>query len=144
MAVTTEESTNNTNGTNGRKDMEIMFKDESYAVMGACFDVYNQLGAGFLEPVYQESLAIELTLRQIPFKPQVPLDLRYKGRRLEQKYIADFLVYGAIVLEIKALAGITGVHRGQVLNYLKATGYRLGLLVNFGSSPRVEYERILL
>jgi GxxExxY protein len=124
--------------------MEIIFKEESYRIMGACFEVYKEMGCGFLEAVYQECLEIELADQGIPFQPQAELALRYKGRSLKQKYIPDFIFFEKIVLEIKAVSALADEHRAQVHNYLKATGYRLGLLVNFGHYPKVEWERIVL
>ena len=123
--------------------MEIIYKEESYAIIGACFEVYNEMGCGFVEPVYQECLEMELDLRVIPFRPQAELELSYKGRRLEQKYKPDFICFGKIILEIKAVSQLADEHRAQVHNYLKATGYKLGLLVNFGHYPKLEYERIV-
>lgn len=122
---------------------EIIYKDESYAIIGACFEVYNDKGCGFLEPVYQECLEIELGLRNLPFVPQAELQLTYKGRILKKTYQPDFACFGKIILEIKAVSALTDEHRAQVHNYLKATGYRLGLLVNFGSQGELEYERIV-
>jgi GxxExxY protein len=122
---------------------EIVYKEEAYAVIGACFEVYNGMGCGFLEAVYQECLDIELGLREIPFVPQAELQLSYKGRILKQHYYPDFLCFGTIVVEIKAVSELTDEHRSQVHNYLKATGYRLGLLVNFGHKSKLEYERII-
>ncbi len=122
---------------------EIVFKEESYAIMGACFEVYREMGAGFLEPVYQECLAIELAIRQIPFQPQEELPLAYKGKPLKKKYRPDFILYDKIILEIKAVTELADKHRAQVHNYLKATGYKLGLLVNFSHYPKLEYERIV-
>ena len=124
--------------------VEILFKDESYQIMGACFEVYKDKGAGFLEPVYQECLEIELKLMGIPFKAKSELELHYKGRLLKQKYIPDFKCYDKIMVELKAVKSLTDEHRAQVHNYLKATGLRLGLLVNFGHYPKIEYERIVL
>lgn len=123
--------------------MDILYKEESYAVMGACFEVYRELGSGFLEAVYQESLKIEFGLRDIPHVTQPKLELAYKGRRLGQHYQPDFLCYGCIVAEIKAASSLADGFRAQVHNYLKATGHRLGLLVNFGHHPKLEYERIV-
>jgi GxxExxY protein len=122
---------------------EVVYKEESYAIMGACFEVYNEMGCGFVEPVYQECLEIELPSRKIPFQPQVELLLNYKARTLQQRYRPDFICYDKIVLEIKAVSGLCDEHRAQVHNYLKATGMRLGLLVNFGRHPKLEYERIV-
>jgi GxxExxY protein len=124
--------------------MELLFKDESYAIIGACFEVYKEKGNGFVEPVYQECLELELTAQKIQFTAQGALRLTYKGTELKQRYIPDFLCYDKIILEIKAVKQLTDEHRAQVLNYLKATGLRLGLLVNFGHYPKVEYERIIL
>ena len=123
---------------------EIIYKDESYAIMGACFEVYKEMGCGFLEPVYQECLEKELMIRKLPFRPQMELNLRYKMESLNQKYKPDFICYEKIILEIKALKALNDEHRAQVHNYLKATSYKLGLLVNFGHFPKVEYERIVL
>jgi GxxExxY protein len=122
---------------------EIIFKEEAYAIIGACFEVYNDKGCGFLEAVYQECLEIELGLRQIAFLPQAELQLSYKGRPLTQHYYPDFLCFGKIVVEIKAVSELANEHRAQVHNYLKATGFRLGLLVNFGHKSKLENERIV-
>ena len=122
----------------------LLFKEESYLIQGAVFEVYREMGCGFLEPVFQECLELEFELRGIPFVPQQELKLSYKGKRLRQTYKPDFICYGQIIVEIKALCQITGEHRAQVLNYLKATGYQLGLLVNFGSHPKATVERLVL
>jgi GxxExxY protein len=124
--------------------MEVVYREESYRVMGACFEVYREMGCGFLEPVYQECLEMEFALQGPPFTPQAELMLRYKGRPLKQKYAPDFLLFDKIVLEIKAVKELAQEHHAQVHNYLKATGYRLGLLVNFGSYPKVESKCIVL
>jgi GxxExxY protein len=123
--------------------MEIIFKDECYAILGACFEVYNQMECGFVEPVYQECLGIELAERSIPYQPKAELQLTYKGRKLDQKYIPDFICFDKIIIELKAVSDSANEHRAQVHNYLKATGYRLGLLVNFGQCPKLQYERIV-
>lgn len=122
---------------------EIIFKEESYRIMGACFEVYKELGCGFLEAVYQECLCMEFESQAIPFRPQVELGLQYKGRPLRQTFIPDFVCWEKIIVEIKALPEITDLHRAQLHNYLKATNYKLGLLVNFGHYPKVEWERIV-
>jgi len=111
--------------------------------MRACFEVYKEVGAGFLEAVYQECLEIEFDLQCIPARPQPTLALTYKGRRLQKEYAADFICFDKIILELKAVADLDDIHRAQVHNYLKTTGYRLGLLVNFGYYPKVQYERIV-
>ena len=106
-------------------------------------EVHRELGKGFLEAVYQECLEIELALRGIPFQPQAELRLTYKGRTLKQRYYPDFLCFDKIVLEIKAVSELADEHRAQVHNYLKATGLRLALLVNFGQQGKLQYERII-
>ena len=123
---------------------DILFKEESYRIMGACFEVYKEMGCGFLEAVYQECLEIELASQGILFRPQADLALRYKDKVLKQVYIPDFVCWEKIILEIKAVKELAPEHRAQVHNYLHATGYKLGLLVNFGHYPKVEYERIVL
>jgi GxxExxY protein len=122
---------------------ELILKEEAYAIIGACFEVYNDKGCGFLEAVYQECLEIELELRGIPFRPQAELQLSYKGRILRHHYYPDFLCYEQVVVEIKAVSELADDHRAQVHNYLKATGFRLGLFVNFGHKGKLEYERIV-
>lgn len=122
---------------------EILNKDEAYRIVGACFEVYNEMGCGFVEPVYQECLEMEFMSRSLPFHPQRELGLIYKGRTLEQKYKPDFICFEKIIVEIKAVRELCDEHRAQVHNYLKATGYKLGLLVNFGHYPKVENERIV-
>lgn len=117
---------------------------DTYGILGACFEVYNEKGCGFTEEVYQECLEIELELRGIPFVAQMELPLTYKGRRLKRKFKPDFLCYERVLLEIKAVSKLVDEHRAQVLNYLNATGFPVGLLVNFGHFPKVEYERVVL
>jgi GxxExxY protein len=124
--------------------MDVLFKDESYQIMGACFEVYTEKGCGFVEAVYQECLEIELDLRSIPFKAQPQLQLSYKNHPLKQKFIPDFLLFDKVVVELKAVKELNDEHRAQVFNYLKATGFRLGLLINFGHFPKVQFERIVL
>ena len=123
--------------------MALLFEEETYKVLGACFEVYKEKGCGFLEGVYQECLEIEFGLQVIPFQPQAELELSYKGRRLTQRYIPDFICFGKIIVEIKAVSALADEHRAQLHNYLKATGHRVGLLVNFGHHPKVEYERVI-
>lgn len=123
--------------------MEILYKEESYAIVGACFDVYNELGNGFLEAVYQEALSLELQSRKIPFVEQPKLEISYKGNRLTKYYEPDFVVHSKIIIEIKATKAIDDVHRAQLHNYLKATSFKLGLLVNFGDPKNLIHERIV-
>jgi len=123
---------------------KLLFEDESYAIRGAVFEVYREIGCGFLEAVYQECLETELAERNIPFEAQKELPLTYKGKPLTQIYKADLVCYGQIVLELKATKTITAEHRAQTINYLKAANIRLGLLINFGSHPKATIERLIL
>ncbi len=125
-------------------DDKILYKEECYAIQGAIFEVYREMGCGFLEAVYQECLAKEFLLRQIPFVAQTELSLWYKGDKLQQTYKPDFICYDKIIVELKAVKDIADEHRAQVFNYLKATQNRLGLLVNFGHYPKATIERIIL
>ncbi len=122
----------------------LIYEDESYAIRGAIFEVYHQLGTGFLESVYQESLERELLIRSIPFVPQPQLDLYYKGEKLNQFYKPDFICFDSIIVELKDLSTLANEHQAQVLNYLKAGQMKLGFLVNFGSSPKVTIHRFVL
>ncbi len=124
--------------------VDLLFKDEVYAINGAMFEVYKTLGPGFLEPVYQEALAVEFTLRGIPFDREKPLELFYKDVLLEKKYVPDFICFGQIIVELKVLPKITNIEVAQLINYLKITKLRLGLLANFRSSPHLEWKRIVL
>lgn len=121
----------------------ILYKDEAYQVLGACFEVYKDKGSGFAEPVYQECLEIELLARGIPFTARELLRLEYKGQPLKKRYRPDFVCFGLIIIEIKAVSRLTDEHRSQLHNYLKATGLKLGLLANFGHYPLLEHERII-
>jgi GxxExxY protein len=123
--------------------MDIVYKDESYRILGACFEVYKEVGCGVLEAAYQECLELELVSLGIPFRAQSELGLMYKGRELKQKYMRDFICFDKIIIEIKAVSELTDNHRAQLHNYLKATGHKLGLLINFGHFPKLEYERIV-
>ena len=122
---------------------EILLKDESYRIMGAMFEVYREMGCGFLEPVYQECVELEMADQQIPFVAQAELKLRYKHHQLKSKYVPDAICYNQIVVELKACKDITDQHRAQVHNYLKASGHRLGIIINFGHHPKLQYERIV-
>jgi len=122
----------------------ILYKDECYQIQGAVFEVYREMGCGFLEAVYQECLERELKLRNIPFVAQSTLQLNYKGEALTQIYKPDLICFDSIVIELKAVSAICGEHQAQVLNYLKGTGMRLGLLVNFGCYPKATVDRLVL
>jgi GxxExxY protein len=123
--------------------LELIYKDESYAIIGACFAVYKEKGCGFLEPVYHECLEIEFELQQIPFLSKLSQTLQYRGRTLLQTFTPDFICYDKIIVEIKAAFALADEHRAQLLNYLSATRCELGLLVNFGHYPKIEYERLI-
>jgi GxxExxY protein len=120
---------------------KLLFKDEVYAIQGAVFEVYRLMGCGFLEAVYQECLEKELRFRDIPFVAQQDLKIFYKDDLLAQTYKADMICYGQILLELKAVKAIAPEHQAQMLNYLKATGLRIGLIINFGHFPKAEIER---
>lgn len=116
-------------------------KEQSYAINGAAMHVYNVLGYGFLESVYQEALEIEFLKRGISYEREKELKIYYEGKAMRQTYRADFVCYNNIIVELKAVAHLDDVHRSQIYNYLKATGYKLGLLYNFGHYDGLEYER---
>jgi GxxExxY protein len=120
---------------------DLVLPQESYEIIGACMEVHNQMGSGFLEAVYHECLFIEFEERRIPFVSQAELPLFFKKRRLKQTFSPDFICFNQIVLEIKAVSNLVDKHRSQVINYLHATERHLGLLVNFGAHPKLEYER---
>ena len=123
---------------------ELLYKDEAYAIQGAIYEVYREMGAGFLESVYQECLEKELGRQNIPFRSQEELSLNYKGENLEQSYKPDLICFDKIIVELKAVKEIAPVHQAQTLNYLKATDMRLGLLVNFGAYPKATIQRFVL
>lgn len=130
-------TTNNTNETN------IILKEESYLIMGCLFEVYNSLGSGFLESVYQEALEKEFIHRKIPYQREKNIRIFYKDEPLSQFYKADFICFDKIVLELKAVSVLAKEHEAQLHNYLKATQLNLGLLINFGKHPKVEVKRIV-
>lgn len=126
------------------KHEKLLYRDEVYTVQGAIFDVYREMGCGFLEAVYQECLEREFQTREIPYKSQKELLLSYKGKPLEQRYKPDFICFDIIIVELKAVTELGKEHKAQLFNYLRASGLRLGLLVNFGHHPKVQIERIIL
>ena len=122
----------------------IVYRQESYEIIGAAFDVYNKLGHGFLEAVYQEAFEIELKKREIPYEREKEIKIYYDGQELKQTYKADFVCYDKIIVELKAVSELDESHHAQVYNYLHATGYKLGILLNFGCSDGLEKDRIVL
>ena len=122
------------------EEKELILKDETYAVVGAAIEVHRELGPGFLEAVYQAALKLEFVSRKIPFETEKTLAIHYKGQNLGLNYRADVICYGQIIVELKALDRLSGKEESQVLNYLKATGLRVGLLINFGN-PKLEIKR---
>ena len=124
--------------------MEILYRQESYDVVGAAMEVYREKGHGFVEPVYQDCLEIELRHRGMAFTSQQEITLTYRGEILRHRYVPDLVCHGKIIVELKAVKDLADEHRAQVLNYLRATGQRLGLLLNFGHHPGLQWERIVL
>jgi GxxExxY protein len=120
---------------------EILFKELSYVVVGAAMEVHRLLGAGFLETVYRSALEYELTLRGIPFDKEVHLPVHYKGQLIGE-YVADFVIDGKIIIELKAVAEISDAHRAQAINYLAATGFELAIILNFGGM-KLQQERLV-
>lgn len=126
------------------KTSSYLLQNETYTIIGAAMEVYYKLGNGFAEPVYQEALEIELNLRGVPFVPQKRLMIDYKDHILRKGYRADFFCYEQVVVEIKAISCLTAVDWSQVMNYLKASSLHVGLLFNFGTTPRPEFKRIVI
>ena len=125
------------------KMKELILKEEVYAIVGAAIEVHRNLGPGFLEAVYQEAMEIELSARGIPFDAQKPIQVRYKGQILNKQYVADLVCFDLIIVELKALNRLSGNEQAQVLNYLKATGFKVGVLINFGSHGKLEWKRFV-
>ena len=121
---------------------DLLYERESYLIRGSCFEVYKEMGPGFLEAVYQECLEKGFSRQSIPFVPQKKLALNYKGEQLSQTYAPDFICFDKIIIEIKGTRQLAPQHKAQLLNYLKATGLKLGLLVNFGHYPKIQIERL--
>jgi len=123
---------------------EFLYKDEGYEILGACFEVYKEKGYGFVEPVYQECLAMELSMRGISFQSQPEIPITYKRMPLKKRFVPDFICYSKIIMVIKAVSTLADEHRAQLLNYLKATGYKVVYLMNFAHYPRIQHERFVL
>lgn len=121
----------------------VLFKEECFQIIGACMAVHSELGCGFLEAVYQEALEIELKKKSIPYNREEKLNFYYKDHLLHKQYIADFICYDKIILELKAVKQMEDIHHAQILNYLKATNKKLGLLINFGANS-LQYNRFVL
>jgi len=123
--------------------VELLLKEEVYAVVGAAMEVYNELGPGFLEAVYHEAMEIEAELRSIPYQSHAKLRITYKGRYLKKEYEADMMTHNQLLIEFKALDRLSSKEEAQLLNYLKVTGYRVGLLINFGHPSKLEWKRLV-
>ena len=118
----------------------LILKDEVYLIVGAAMEVSNELGNGFLEAVYQEALGMEFTQRRVPYTAQQRIRISYKNTTLKKEYIADYVCFGQVIVEIKAIRAVTRIEEAQLLNYLKATGFPVGVLINFGT-PKMEWKR---
>ncbi len=125
-------------------DGDFFCKEETYQLIGAAFEVYNELTCAYNEPLYQEAYERELGLQKIPYEAQPLLKVSYKGEFLTKEFFADIIAFGKVVVELKALEKLTSREEAQLLNYLKAAKLRVGLLINFGSHPKLEYKRIVL
>ena len=125
------------------KNKIVIYQEESYAIQGVVFEVYREMGCGFLEAVYQECLELEFKSKGIPFTPKKELQLLYKNQFLNKKYVPDFVCYDKIIVEIKTVKEILPEHQAQIFNYLKATNFKLGILVNFGAFPKAKILRIV-
>ena len=124
-------------------ETDLIFGKEVYEIIGAAIEVHKILGHGFLEAIYQEALEYELSDRKIPFSSQIELKVKYKDRYLQKTYIADIIAYDKIIIELKALTNLSGKEEAQLINYLKATGFKVGLLINFGSPNKLEWKRFV-
>ena len=121
--------------------VDLILKDEVYAVVGAAMEVQRVLGRGFLEGVYQDAMQLELNARGVPFEAEKPIDVEYKGQCLTHRYYADLVCFGQVIVELKALSRLSGNEEAQVLNYLKATDFKVGVLINFGRPGKLEWKR---
>ena len=123
---------------------DLLYEEETYKIIGACFEVYKRMGCGFLEAVYQECLEIEFDYQKIPYVAQEVLKLKYRDIILKKEYKPDFICYDKIMVEIKTASNLVDEHRAIILNYLNFSNLKVGLLVNFGHYPKLEYERFVL
>jgi len=124
--------------------IELLYKEEVYAIIGAAIEVHKELGAGFLESVYEEAMVLESAKKQIPCKTQVKIPIQYKGNKLNKEFIADYIGYEKIVVEFKCITKLTKIEEAQIINYLKATEMKVGILINFGSNEKLEWKRFIL
>lgn len=122
--------------------VELLYKEEAFKIIGAAMEVHKNLGCGFLEAVYQEAFELELKSQSIPFKREQEIEIYYKDEKLSKKYRSDFTCFDKIIVELKALSDLKSEHEGQVLNYLKASNFKVGLLINFGSKS-LQYKRFI-
>jgi len=121
----------------------LLYKDEVLEIIGAAIEVHKEIGSGFLESVYEDAMSIESGERNIPYKRQVHFPIYYKGNLLKKEFIADFISIDKIIVEFKSIPKITGIEEAQIINYLKATGLKLGLIINFGSTSKLEWKRYI-
>ncbi len=124
-------------------DTDLLYKDEVYQIIGAAIEVHKELGPGFLESVYEEALVYESMQRHIPHDTQVKLLIYYKGQKLKKEFIADYIGFEKILVELKCIPKLTKLEEAQIINYLKATGLKVGLLINFGSQGKLEWKRFI-
>jgi len=123
--------------------MELLYKEEVYKIIGAAMEVHKELGCGFLEAIYEEALTREFKQQNIPFEQQKQITISYKGEKLQKYYVADIICYHQIIVELKTAATIASEHGAQILNYLKATQYKIGVILNFGTTS-LQYKRFIL
>jgi GxxExxY protein len=122
-------------------DQELLYKDEVYQIIGAAIEVHKELGSGFLESVYEEAMTLESKSRKIPHDTQVRINIHYKAQPIGKEFIADYVGFGKIIAEFKCIPKLTRIEEAQIINYLKATGMEVGLLINFGSKGKLEWKR---
>ena len=123
---------------------DLLYEEEVYKIIGAAIEIHRELGSGFLESVYEEAMVLESNERQIPYETQVKIPIYYKDKKLNKEFIADYIGYGKIVVEFKCIPRLTKVEEAQIINYLKATRIKVGLLINFGSKRKLEWKRYIL
>jgi GxxExxY protein len=123
---------------------DLLYEEEVYKIIGAAIEIHRELGSGFLESVYEEAMVLESNERQIPYETQVKIPIYYKDKKLNKEFIADYIGYGKIVVEFKCIPRLTKVEEAQIINYLKATRIKVGLLINFGSKGKLEWKRYIL